>query len=74
MMVAVTGGTASLYFLSQSTAILYPGTAYSDAEVKPTILGLPAAHVIDGVYLSAVGLACWLGFRGSRQNAGRASR
>ncbi|MDQ2842594.1 MAG: hypothetical protein M3Y72_16440 [Acidobacteriota bacterium] len=74
MMVAATGAAASLYFLSQSTAILYPGTNYSDSEIQPTILGVPAAHVIDGVYLSAVVAATWLGLRGSRANTGQSSR
>lgn len=41
MMVATTGIAASLYFVSQSTAALYPGTSYSDSEVKPTVLGIP---------------------------------
>jgi len=69
MMVAGTACVSSLYFITQSTAILYPGTDYSDSEVKPTILGVPAAHVIDGVYLSAAVLATWLGLRGCRQIA-----
>ncbi len=68
-MVAAAGGAASLYFISQSTAIVYPNTAYSDLEVPPTVLGFPAAHAIDGVYLSAVALATWLGFRGCRRSA-----
>ncbi len=70
MMVAFTGAAASLYFVSQDAANLYPGTSYSDSEVKPTVLGIPAVHVIDGVYLSAVVLATWLGLRGNRRNAG----
>jgi len=74
MMVAAAGGAASLYFVSQSTAILYPGTDYSDSEVKPTILGVTAAHVIDGVYLSAVVAATWLGLRGCRAKTGQTSR
>ncbi len=64
MMVAAAGGTASLYFISQSTAILYPGTAYFDPEFKQQrVLGVPAPVVIDAVYLSAVVLASWLGLR-----------
>jgi hypothetical protein len=57
----------SLYFVSQSTAILYPNTAYFDPEFKPqTVRGVPFAVAIDVVYLSAVVVASWLGFRGSR--------
>jgi len=67
-MVAATGGVASLYFLSQSTAIFYPGADYSDSEVKPTVLGVPAAQAIDAAYLSAIALACWLGLRGCQRS------
>jgi hypothetical protein len=66
-MVTAAGGAANLYFISQSTAILYPDTAYSDPEFKPqTVRGVPLAVVIDVVYLSAAVLASWLGFRGVR--------
>jgi len=66
-MVAAATGAASLYFISQSTAILYPNTAYFDPEFKPqTIRGVPLAVVIDVVYLSAIVVASWLGFRGVR--------
>jgi hypothetical protein len=58
---------ASLYFISQSTAILYPNTAYFDPEFKPrTVRGVPLAVVIDVVYLSAVVVAFWWGFHGVR--------
>ena len=63
-MVTAAAAAASLYFVSQSTAILYPNTAYFDPEFKPqTICGIPLAVVIDVVYLSAVVVASWLGFR-----------
>jgi hypothetical protein len=63
-MVVAGAGAASLYFVSQSTAILYPNTAYYDPEFKPqTVRGVPVAVVIDVVYLSAVVVASWLGFR-----------
>ena len=63
-MVGAAAGAASLYFISQSTAILYPNTAYFDPEFKPqTVRGVPLAVVIDVVYLSAVVAASWLGFR-----------
>ena len=66
-MVTAAAGAASLYFISQSTAILYPNTAYFDPEFKPqTVRGVPLAVVIDVVYLSAVVVASWLGFRGVR--------
>jgi hypothetical protein len=66
-MLVAAAGAASLYFISQSTAILYPNTAYFDPEFKPqTVRGLPLAVVIAMVYLSAVVVASWLGFRGVR--------
>ena len=66
-MLAAAAGAASLYFISQSTAILYPNTAYFDPEFKPqTVRGVPLAVVIDVLYLSAVVVASWLGFRGVR--------
>ena len=68
-MVAGTACAASLYFVTQSSAILYPGTAYSESEVPPTLLGIPAAHVIDGVYLSTVAIATYLGLRACQQNS-----
>ena len=66
-MVAAAAGAASLYFITQSTAILYPNTAYVDPEFKPqTVRGVPLAVVIDMVFLTAVVVAAWLGFRGAR--------
>jgi len=73
MMVVATGVAASLYFVSQSTADLYPGASYSDSEVKPTVLGVPAVHVIDGVYMSAVAAATWLGLRHRPEDAATSS-
>jgi len=64
VMLAAAACAASLYFISQSTAILYPNTAYFDPEFTPqTVRGVPLAAVIDLVYLSAVVIASWLGFR-----------
>lgn len=66
-MVVATACAASLYFVTQGTAILYPNTAYVDPEFKPqTVRRVPSAVVIDAVYLSAVVVAAWLGFRGVR--------
>ena len=66
-MVTAAAVAASLYFISQSSAILYPNTAYFDPEFKPqTVRGVPLAVVIDVVYLCAVVVASWLGFRGVR--------
>jgi hypothetical protein len=66
-MVTAAAVAASLYFISQSTAILYPNTAYFDPEFKPqTVRGVPLAVLIDVVYLSAVVVAFWWGFRGVR--------
>jgi hypothetical protein len=70
MMVAGAACAASLYFITQSTAILYPGTAYSDPE-----FGARAPHTIapavkiDGGYLAAVALATVLGFLGCRNKS-----
>ena len=53
--------------LSSSTAILCSNTAYFDPEFKPqTVQGVPLAVIIDVVYLSAVVVASWFGFRGVR--------
>jgi len=73
MMVAFTGAVASLYFVSQDAANLYPGACCSDSEIKPTVLGIPAVHAIDGVYLAAVGAATWLGLRHRRADAAKSS-
>lgn len=76
MMVAGAACAASLYFITQSTAILYPGTAYSDpragskVEPKP-VRGIPAVSKIDLAYLSAVVLGSWLGLRACRRNSGQ---
>jgi hypothetical protein len=57
----------SLYFISQSAAILYPNTDYFDPEFKRlTILGVPLAAAIAMVELFAVAVACWLGLRVAR--------
>lgn len=79
MMVAGTACAASLYFITQSAAILYPGTAYSDPRVEPDVepkpvRGIAAANKIDLGYLSAVVLASWLGLRGNWRNSGRLGR
>jgi hypothetical protein len=74
MMVAGAACAASLYFITQSTAILYPGTAYSDPEFGARAPNtIPPAVKIDGSYLSAVALATVLGFLGCR-NTRRPSR
>ena len=66
-MVAAAAVAASLYFISQNTAILYPNTAYVDPEFKPQrVRGVPLAIVIDVIYLSEVVVASWLDFRGVR--------
>jgi hypothetical protein len=66
-MVAAAVDAASLYFIPQSTAILYPHRAYFDPEFKPqTVRGVPLAVVVDVVYLSAVVVASWLGFEATR--------
>jgi hypothetical protein len=75
MMVAGAASAASLYFISQSTAILYPGTAYFDPEFgSKTVNRIPNAIKIDAAYLSAVVLASWLGLRGDRRDSGRLRR
>src|SRR5260370_22760052 len=53
-------------FTAQTTPILSPNTAYFDPEFQPqTLRGVPLAVVIDVIYLSAVLVAAWLGFRGA---------
>jgi hypothetical protein len=75
MMVAGAGIAASLYFISQSTAILYPGTDYSDPEFGPRMPNtIPPVFKIDGVYLAAVGLATVFGLvrcQDARQPGGK---
>ena len=66
-MVLAAAAAGSLYFISQSAAILYPNTAYFDPEFKRlTILGVPLAAAIAMVELSAVAVASWLGLRVAR--------
>lgn len=66
-MIWAVAASASLYFISQSMAILYPNTSYFDPEFKPqTVRGVPLVVVIDVVCLSAIVVASWLGFRGVR--------
>ena len=65
MMIAGAGAAASLYFISQSTAILYPGTDYTDPEFGTRAPNtIPAGVKIDAFYLSGVALAVGLGFLG----------
>jgi hypothetical protein len=74
MMVAGAACAASLYFITQSTAILYPGTDYSDPSVHPKVevkpvRGIATVNKIDVGYLSAVVVASCLGLRECRRNA-----
>ncbi len=72
MMIAGTGAAASLYFVSQSTAILYPGTDYTDPEFETRQPNtVPAGVKIDAFYLTAVGLAVGLALLGIRKSAKR---
>jgi hypothetical protein len=76
MMVAGAACAASLYFITQSTAILYPGTAYSDPRVRSKVepkpvRGIPPANKIELAYLSAVVLASWLDLRRCKREAGQ---
>jgi hypothetical protein len=65
--VLAAAAAGSLYFISQSAAILYPNTDYFDPEFKRlTILGVPLAAAIAMVELFAVAVACWLGLRVAR--------
>ena len=60
---------ASLYWISNAGAILFPGTAWSDPERagQGLILGFPGAAFIGVVELSLLALALFL----SRSNAGQ---
>ena len=76
MMVAGAACAASLYFGTQSTAMLYPGTDYTDPKVGPRVeakpvRGIPAVNKIDLGYLSAIAVASWLGLRASRRDSGQ---
>ena len=52
---------ASLYWVCQTLAILYPGTRYFDSDTKAVyLLGLPAQAWAAIFILAVVGLACWM--------------
>jgi hypothetical protein len=57
---------AALYWISQATAILYPGTAFFDPQfVTPNSypLGIALQVYIEAVNLALVALAAWLALR-----------
>jgi hypothetical protein len=60
---------AAIYFVTQMTAIFYPGTAFRDPDRINSpgqfIAGVPAQLIIDVVFLSLTGLAAWLALRKS---------
>ena len=75
VMVAGAALAGSLYFITQGTAILYPGTEYFDPEFAPEKTPrIPAGVKIDVVYLSAVAIASVLGLLGRRDAQSRDAR
>jgi hypothetical protein len=59
-------GFASLYWVTQATAILYPGTAFYDPELltsRSFPLGLPGQAYFQIAFLTVIGLASWLALR-----------
>jgi hypothetical protein len=59
-------GFASLYWVTQATAILYPGTAFYDPEFLTSHsfpLGLPGQAYFQIAFLIVIGLASWLALR-----------
>ena len=64
--VCAAGGFAALYWVTQATAILYPGTAFYDPEfLTPNSfpLGLPGQAYFEIAFLVVIGLASWLALR-----------
>ena len=64
--VFATAGFAAAYWVTQSTAILYPHTAFYDPEfVTPSSfpLGLPFQAYFDIGFLTLIALASWLSLR-----------
>jgi hypothetical protein len=56
-------GFAALYWVTQATAILYPGTAFYDPEFLTSNsfpLGLPGQAYFEIGFLAVIGLASWL--------------
>jgi hypothetical protein len=59
-------GFAALYWVTQATAILYPGTAFYDPEfLTPNsfLLGLPGQAYFQIGSFALIGLASWLALR-----------
>ena len=63
-----TAAFASMYWVTQALAIVYPGTAFVDPEFdtpRAYLLGLPAQATIDIVAISLVAIATFLAARRS---------
>lgn len=66
--VLATAGFSAAYWITQATAILYPGTAFFDPEfltANSFPLGLPAQAYFELAFLALIGLASWLALRRS---------
>ena len=64
--VFATAGFAAAYWVTQTTAILYPNTAFLDPEFKTANsfpLGLPVQAYFELGFLSLITLASWLSLR-----------
>lgn len=61
-----TAGFAAVYWITQGTAIIYPGTAFIDPEfMTPTSFhfGLPPQAFVEIIFLSVIAIASWLALR-----------
>ena len=59
-------GFASIYWITQALAIIYPGTAAVDPEYKTPgsyPLGIASQYYIDAVFLVIIGFATWTALR-----------
>jgi hypothetical protein len=57
-------GLSAIYWVTQATAILYPGTAYYDPEFPHRFpLGLPGQAYFKLAFLATIGCAMWLALR-----------
>lgn len=65
--VLAASGFASLYWVTQALAIIYPGTAAVDPEYKTPgsyPLGIASQYYVDAVFITLIALATWTAVRG----------
>ncbi|HEY2683112.1 MAG TPA: DUF6640 family protein [Steroidobacteraceae bacterium] len=64
--VLAASGFASLYWITQALAIVYPGTAAVDPEFKTPGSyphGIASQYYIDAAFLALIALAAWIALR-----------